>query len=156
MLGTETGKFSPDRALDRAMFVTILYRLAGSPEVTGIPPFYDTYTIYCSDAVTWAYKNGITKGFGDGTFRPWQQINREQMACMLERFVKAMDYDFLNDPIAEKSFTDINSVSDYAKDSVCFCANYELMSGYADGSFGARDTVTRAQTAMVISRLAQK
>ena len=69
--------------MNRAMIVTVLYRLAGSPAVTGEVAFNDVASgLWYSSAVIWADANGIVEGFGDGRFAPLQNVTREE-DCLL-------------------------------------------------------------------------
>lgn len=76
------------------MLVTMLYRYAGSPEMTGETSFSDVREgRYFYQAVIWAEKNQIANGYPDGTFQPNQNITREQMVTMLFRYVQSQDGD---------------------------------------------------------------
>ena len=70
--------------MTRAMLVTILYRQAGSPKVTGDNPFEDVAPgKYYTDAVIWAFQNGIVNGTTPTTFEPEEPVTREQIATIL-------------------------------------------------------------------------
>lgn len=83
--------FSPTTPITRAMFVTILYRMAGEPYKNGTPyrtsPFTDITdtSVYYYDAACWALKNGITT---ETTFKPFENVNREQTASFLFRYAQ--------------------------------------------------------------------
>ena len=86
MNGTGTG-FSPNASLDRAMMVTILYRLAGSPAVSGTMPFTDVAAgSWYYDAVLWASQKDITLGTSAATFSPNALLTPDQLGTMLQRF----------------------------------------------------------------------
>ncbi|MFR8872822.1 MAG: S-layer homology domain-containing protein [Oscillospiraceae bacterium] len=69
MNGMENNRFYPNNSMSRAMVATVLYRMAGSPEVTGTTPFTDVKEDrYYSDAVVWCYQNGITMGVTETRF----------------------------------------------------------------------------------------
>ena len=86
MNGTGTG-FSPNASLDRAMMVTILYRLAGSPAVSGTMPFTDVATgSWYYDAVLWASQKDITLGTSAATFSPNALLTPDQLGTLLQRF----------------------------------------------------------------------
>ena len=97
MNGTSSTTFSPDGTTSRGMIVTILWRMAGSPdmkdEILGYP-FQDVdANAYYATAVYWARLNGIADGYGDNTFGPDKPITREQMAVMLYRYAQHKGYD---------------------------------------------------------------
>lgn len=86
MNGTGTG-FSPNASLDRAMMVTILYRLAGSPAVSGTMPFTDVPAgSWYYDAVLWASQKDITLGTSAATFSPNALLTPDQLGTLLQRF----------------------------------------------------------------------
>ena len=86
MNGTGDG-FSPNNNINRAQLVTVLYRMAGEPEVTGENPFTDVPDgQWYTDAVLWAAENGITDGTSETTFSPNNPLTREQMATFFYRF----------------------------------------------------------------------
>ena len=86
MNGTGTG-FSPNASLDRAMMVTILYRLAGSPAVSGTMPFTDVPAgSWYYDAVLWASQKDITLGTSAATFSPNALLSPDQLGTLLQRF----------------------------------------------------------------------
>ena len=86
MNGTGTG-FSPNASLDRAMMVTILYRLAGSPAVSGTIPFTDVPAgSWYYDAVLWASQKDITLGTSAATFSPNALLTPDQLGTLLQRF----------------------------------------------------------------------
>ena len=86
MNGTGDG-FSPNLAINRGMMVTVLYRMAGSPEVTAENPFTDVPAdTWYTDAVIWASENGITAGTSETTLSPKATATRAQVATILMRY----------------------------------------------------------------------
>ena len=162
--GYADGTFKPDAQVTRAQFITMLYRVAGSPEVE-IPEgkteielgFTDADTI--SDeykmAVAWGVQNGIIKGYEDNTFRPNQAISRAQMATMLYRYLTLEDvWGAASDEMkATYDFTDKDDIAAPYVEAVNFMANMEFIKGFADGHFGPDETVTRGQAATVFARI---
>lgn len=157
MNGTAAAEFSPDAAISRGMFVTVLYRIAGEPAVNGENPFTDVSdTSFCAKAVIWAAENGITLGYGNSQFKPNLEINREQMACMLERFCTAIAAPFAENAANDYAYADADLISSFAKSGVDFVGRTGLMLGYTDKSFRPFATTTRAQAAVVFVRLSEK
>ena len=94
MNGVENNQFAPNTATNRAMLATILYRLAGQPDVSGDLPFTDVAAgTWYTDAVLWAAQNGIVNGLGENTFAPMNTLTREQLVTMLYRYAEAEGYD---------------------------------------------------------------
>lgn len=87
MAGTSDTTFSPNTSTTRAMMATILYRLAGTPTVSGTDSYTDTQPgAWYADAVLWASQNGVVSGYGGGLFGMNDPLTREQMATMLWRY----------------------------------------------------------------------
>lgn len=158
MVGVDDNNFDPARTITRSEFVSVLYRIAGKPEVTQANTFTDVPAeSYYANAVSWGVENGIVYGTSETTYSPDLPITREDIACLIARYVTAIDADFLHDGIiAELSFTDGDKVSDYAKDSVTLVAHETLMVGNAGGMFKPQDKATRAEVASVFMSLHKK
>ena len=87
MAGTST--FSPSKTTTHGMVWTILYRLEGSPAVSGASLFSDVASdAYYKDAAAWAAANGITSGYGNGKFNTNDHITREKFTSFLYRYEK--------------------------------------------------------------------
>ena len=160
--GYADGTFKPDAQVTRAQFITMLYRVAGSPEVE-IPEgkteielgFTDADTIsdVYKKAVAWGVQNGIIKGYEDNTFRPNQAISRAQMATMLYRYLVQKDGPVSDELKATYDFTDKDDIAAPFVEAVNVMANKGLLKGYADGHFGPDETATRGQAATILVRI---
>ena len=152
MNGTGDG-FSPNLAINRGMMVTVLYRMAGSPEVTAENPFTDVPAdTWYTDAVIWASENDITAGTSETTFSPTKSLTREQLATFFYRFA-----DFENpDPIEITGdltgFTDADQVASYATDAMKWAIGEGLISGTTETTLSPKATATRAQVATILMR----
>ena len=94
MDGIGNRTFNPYGDLSRAMIVTTLYRLEGEPVVRTSGTFRDVpYNTWYSDAVEWAAKEGIVKGYGKKTFGPSNSVTVEQLAAILQRYADYKGYD---------------------------------------------------------------
>lgn len=99
-------KARPDEIVTRTMLATILYRIAGSPAVTGTDTFSDTATdAYYTDAVVWANANGIVSGYGNGLFGTNDPVSRQQIAAILWRYAGRPSAD------AGQDFTDDSTIA---------------------------------------------
>ncbi len=84
--GVDASHFAPKEHCTRGQIVTMLYRAAGSPSVSGSIPFNDVKeTDYFVNAVKWAKAKGITKGVGNGKFAPEEPCTRAEMVTFLHR-----------------------------------------------------------------------
>ena len=157
MTGKNAATFAPNTVMTRAEFVTILYRMAGSPSVTYTDKFKDVAenTFYAS-AVLWAsQKNvGIVNGYVNGNFGPSDPITREQLTLMLFRYAKlsGLDTSASNDL---SSFPDKGNVSGFAADSMKWAVGAGLITGDS-GKLNPQGTATRGQAATIIYRLLKK
>ena len=149
-LGTGATVFSPDVNMNRAMFVTVLHRLEGQPESGTESIFSDVSDLssYYYGAVVWAVENNITSGFGDGTFRPYTDITREQMAMLIYRYALHKGRDMPAFDSAFDAFSDTENVSDYAEDAVRRVVSAGIISG-SEGRLLPMDAATRAQVAQI-------
>jgi len=151
MTGTASRIFEPNTDTTRAMVVTVLYRIEGSPALTSdMTGFSDVSTDkWYSKAVYWASENGIVQGY-NGKFDPEDQISREQLATILYRYSSSPQTSGTLD-----QFTDASSVSSWAKDAMCWAYERKLISGVTDTLLAPQDKASRAQVATVLYRMAQ-
>ena len=155
MSGTAQDRFSPDLTTNRAMLVTILYRLAGSPAVDGGSAFTDVSGgDWFASGVAWASANGIVTGYGDGRFGPNDPITREQMATILYRYAG-----FAGQSTAGRAdlsgYTDAGQVSPYAAEAMGWAADRGLITGVSAGTLAPGGSATRAQVATILMRFCQ-
>ncbi len=144
--------FGADVTMTRAQAATILYRLAGSPAVTGKCPFRDVASgSYYEDAVTWAAAQGVVLGCGGQTFRPNDNISRQQLAAILYRYAALLGRVEGTDG-SLSDFTDAGKVADYAKDAMLWCSTNDVIRGTPDKRLAPADTVTRAQAVAMLHR----
>lgn len=159
MVGTGTMTFSPDGEMSRAMLVTVLYRMNGSPSVAGMTmPFQDVPgDAWYTDAVTWAYNCGIVSGMSPTTFAPMVSITREQMMTMFYGYAVYMDYNTM--AVADLSaFPDGGDVSSWAEAEMGWAVANTLISGVkeSDGVYlRPQGTATRAEAAAILHRFDQ-
>ena len=150
--GATATEFLPERAITRGQLATVLYRLAGSPAVSG-GSFTDVAAgSYCAPAAAWAAKCGVTLGFADGSFHPGAPISRQQLAVMLYRAAKVLGFDTTEGGMAIREYSDYDAISDYAKPAMAWCVNAGLFAG-ENGRIDPAGAVTRAEAAAIVHRL---
>ncbi len=88
--GYADGRFGPGNPLTRGQMVSLLHRLAGEPEETGVAPFGDVGGSVHAAAIAWASATGITLGVTPERFEPQGAVTRAQMAVFLFRFGRLM------------------------------------------------------------------
>ena len=154
MNGMGKGKFEPDTTLNRAMVATVLYRLSGD-KVSATNAFPDVpANEWYGEAVAWAQQKGIVTGFEDGTFRPMEEISRQDMALMLQRYaetVKGTD----TTPTGDLSrWPDAGQVGSWAVDALRWCVGAGIING-KDGGLQPTGNATRAEFATILMRYAK-
>ena len=153
MNGVSDTLFAPSSATTRGMVATILYRLEGEPKA-GSSDFKDVSEgMYYTDAISWAAENGIVAGYEDGTYRPNNNITREQVATILYRFASYKGYD-VTKASALTSFSDADSVSEYAVAAMKWSVSAELIDGI-DDTLQPNGKATRAQVATMMMRFCE-
>ena len=152
MAGTAADVFAPNATTTRAMIVTILYRLEGSPAVTGTSAFVDVPAgQWYTDAVNWAAANQIVKGTSATTFAPNDSITREQMAAILYRYAQYKGYD-VTKKADLSGYSDNGQVSAYAKDALAWANAAKLINGVTNTTLAPRGNATRAQVSAILHR----
>ena len=155
MVGTTSTTFAPKDTLTRAMLVTVLYRMAGSPAVDAPSGFTDVADgQWYSDAIAWAAANGIVNGVGGNKFAPSEPVTREQLAAIFFRYAKAEapEADVLS------GYPDAESVSTYARDAMAWAVSTGLVTGSkeADGTYLVpQGLAAREQAAAILMRYAK-
>ncbi len=146
--------FAPQDRLNRAMMTEILFNLAGRPNTAaGYCSFLDVKeTDWFFNSVRWAASQGIVMGYSETVFLPREDITREQMVTMLDRYAEKTGYGSMDKMADISGFPDAGDVHDYAEASVRRAVAAGLLKGYEDGTLKPRNPVTRAETAAVLVR----
>lgn len=156
MDGTGIDRFSPNAPLTRAMIVTILYRMAGSPSVSGSSDFTDVAAgKWFAKAVAWAAANGIVNGYGSGLFGPNDPVTREQLAAILYRYAV---YGGMTAVTLEENlggFADTAQLSAYAIQAMNWAVGQGLING-SGSNLVPKAQATRAQVAAIIHRYLER
>jgi hypothetical protein len=140
--------------MDRGMFVTVLGRLAGADASSANAAFSDTAAgSYYTPYAAWASANGIVQGVGDGLFAPAREITRQEMAVMLNNYVKFKGLELSSD--VNVTFADDAEIASWAKDGVYALAGAGILNGVGGGNYAPNKTATRAEVAMMLMRFIQ-
>jgi len=146
MDGTGPSLFSPQGTATRAMTVTILWRLAGSPAPQSAAPFGDVPAdAYYAQAAAWAAENRIAEG-SDGLFRPDSAVTRQELAALLYRYAGSAAAS------VQPAFADAAQIAAWAKDAAAWAAAEGIVNGKPGNLFDPSDTATRAELAAMIHR----
>lgn len=152
MNGTSQTTFSPKVTMNRAMLVTVLYRLAGAPEVSGICRFQDvTAGTYYEKAVIWAAEHGIVYGVSDDRFAPEAPVTREQMVTFLYRYAKNCGAD-VSASADLTGFTDAGQIAAYAKAPMAWAVANQIVNGTSETTLSPKASAAREQIAAILMR----
>ena len=146
--GVSDTEFAPNNTATRAMFVTVLGRLAGvGTSKTGDNKFTDVKNNdYFYPYVMWAVENGVVSGLSHSKFGSSSNITREQMAVMLYNFAKNQNIE-LSKIYSGSNFKDTDKISSWAVESVNALAKAGILNGRDNGNFDPKGTATRAEIA---------
>ena len=149
MNGTSDTEFTPDKELNRATIVTVLYRLEGQPEAAYTGKFTDVADgQWYTAAIEWAAANGIVNGVADDRYAPTNALTREQVAAILYRYANLKGYDVsAADDLA--AFADKDNISSYAVENVKWAVANKILTA-VDGKLAAKDQAARSEIAVAI------
>lgn len=139
-----------DKPATRLDVAEALFSLARETETESAAPFSDTG----SPAVAWLYENGIGTGFEDGTFRPDENVTREQLAMFIYNYMKYQGKDVSNiEGMGIYEYTDYNDISEWALTAVRYCRNAGLIPTGPGMAYGPQETVAKAELAGLLSEI---
>lgn len=155
MNGTSETRFTPNGTTTRGMIVTILYRLAGSPETAAWSPFQDVDpNQYYAAPIAWAAWNGIVNGKSATSFGPNDPITREQMAAILYRYASSRDMEVTQRGNLNQ-FSDQGKISSYAREALAWANGAGLITGKGGGILDPKGPAVRAQVAAIFQRFCE-
>lgn len=152
MVGTKSDTFSPNLFLTRGMMATIIWRMEGSPAPTAAASFRDVPSgIWCSDAIAWTAEHSIFLGYGDHSFKPNEQITRQQLVTILYRYT-----DYLGKDVTASGdlsgFRDTDQLASWAETPMRWAVGTGLIRGKTTTTLDPRSSATRAQVAAILHR----
>ena len=159
--GTTETEFSPNQPMTRAMLITVLWRMFGSPQETAELPFKDINDqSYYYSALQWGFNHNIINGMSPTSFEPNGYITREQIATILYRTVTNPDFSIDADTVISSdslnSFSDMSKISKWAKNGMSWCVNENLIQGTTKSTLDPSGLATRAQVATIIMRFSKQ
>lgn len=151
--GDENGNFNPEQKITRAQFITVLWRMAGTPDVAATHSFDDVdgQSEEFQQAIAWGFANGYVSGISDTKFDPNGILTREAGMKMLHYYSggkvgqEAMFYQIYDGMIKDSA-----EISDWAKKSVYWGIYYEMISGTDNLTISPKSAMTRAQMAKIM------
>jgi hypothetical protein len=127
---TSAVALAPSLPETRKMVVTLLFSTENSAVTENKSAFTDIPEgTFCSDVVNWASEKGIVSGYGDGTFRPDENITKEQFAMILYRYAVYKNYDTTQAGMAVREYKDYEKISPWALRAVAWSLYSGIMTG---------------------------
>ena len=153
--GVSAAEFAPHASMTRAMLVSVLYRMAGSPTAGGTASFADVPAgQWYTDAVAWANEAGIVSGYSDTVFGTDDHVTREQIAVILYRYAAWSGEDVT--PYSDlTSYEDFSSIGAYAVSAMSWAKAEGLIGGRTETTLAPKGTATRAEVAAILHRFAE-
>jgi len=152
--GVTDTKFQPNTITNRAMLITVLWRMEGMPVVNYLMQYTDVPSDeYYAEAVRWATSEGIASGVSAAEFAPSAPITREQAVTFLYRYAIRKGYD-VSGFSDLRNFTDAAAVSDYAESAMRWACGAGIIRG-DEGRLNPTGSATRAQLAAMLYAFAQ-
>lgn len=149
--GIDDTTFAPHMSANRAMVVTLLYRLEYEP-VVDFAGFADVGgNSWYADAVAWAKMNGVVEGYNSREFGPKDAVTRQQLVVILYRYAKLKGMD-TTQRADLSAYKDGGSVSSWAREAMEWAVAGGLIEGHGDGRIDPAGNATRAQVAVVLMR----
>lgn len=146
MRGDSSGNLHPDRTLTRGEFVVLVNRAFGYDDTSAAIPFKDVKASdWYYDDINIGYTTGYFNGTSKTTAAPKNSVTREQAAVLLARNLVLDD-----EPGASLDFTDSNNLSNYSRGLIRSAITEGIVSGYGDGSFKPKQSITRGQMAVLL------
>ena len=157
MQGVGGGKFDPEGTLTRAMVVTVLWRMSGSPAVAYRRVFTDVPDgEWFTDGVEWAASKGIVNGYGNGKFGPTDEVTREQLAAILYRYAGFKGYDVSIDENTNfLSYNDVFDIAEYAKLPMFWAIENDMILD-TNGDLRPAEAALRWEVALAIRAFCEK
>lgn len=154
--GVGDGRFAPEMTMDRAMVMTVFYRLAGSPEkemAEAEASFSDVPAdAWYADFVRWGAAQSITSGTGADTFSPTLTVTREQMVTLLYSFATRYLGLTLESRADITGYSDYDKSSTWARDALSWAVEDGILDSSWTGvnSLGAHKNAGRAEVAAML------
>lgn len=143
--GYGNNMFAPNRTITRAEVAMIFARLSINQSTGGAPQFKDVKAgDWYKTAVDIMARQGVIKGYEDGTFRPNQPITRREFAAIAARYAGNLD--------TWKTFRDVPP-TDWAYKLINRVAGAGWINGYEDGTFRPNNNITRAEVVAIVNRM---
>lgn len=159
--GTGNSMFNPEQDVTRAEFAAIIVRGLGLKLENGVSAFSDVKAAdWFNNAINTAKTYHLIDGFEDGTFRPNDNITREQAMVIIAKAMMITNLKAkLSNPSVEAAllpYADTAEVSNWARSSIADTIQAGIVSGRSSTEVAPKDYMTRAEVAAIVERLLQE
>ena len=146
--------FEPESKMTRAMFVTVLWRIANEPDTEFIYDFNDVnVNEWYGKAISWAKNNNIVSGITEKDFGINSDITREQLITILYRYTKTLENKAITDDNKKvQSYDDFDDVSEYAEEAIRWAVDLDIINGTNENKLMPKNNASRAEVAAIIMR----
>ena len=150
--GMDNGKFEGELPITRAMVATVLKRLSKDQTINNVTNFKDVKdTDWFAEAVKWAQSQGLIKGYEDGTFKANNLVTRQELAIIIERFLK--NCGITMEEIKELSYKDLDTLPAWSKDAIIAMAKIGLVEGQTEEMYNPASEFTREELAVMLEKI---
>lgn len=157
MSGADADSFQPNVTLSRAMVAQIFYNLEGQPAVETESKFPDvTEGKWYYDAVTWAHRHTTVAGYGDGLYRPEQDVTREELVQIFFNYAVAKGWTDRGHIADLMAFLDGHEVATWHSEAVSWGVGVQLLSGKGGKVLDPDEASVRAEAAQMLMNLYEK
>ncbi|MDY6080559.1 MAG: S8 family serine peptidase [Ezakiella sp.] len=150
--GMDNGKFEGELPITRAMVATVLKRLSTNQKINDVQNFKDVKDKdWFAEAVKWAQSQGLIKGYEDGTFKANNLVTRQELAIIIERFLK--NHGIAMEEIKELSYKDLDTLPAWSKDAIIAMAKIGLVEGQTEEIYNPASEFTREELAVMLEKI---
>ena len=150
--GMDNGKFEGELPITRAMVATVLKRLSKDQTINNVSNFTDVKdTDWFAEAVKWAQSQGLIKGYEDGTFKANNLVTRQELAVIIERFLKI--HGITMEEIKELSYKDLDTLPAWSRDAIIAMAKIGLVEGQTEEMYNPASEFTREELAVMLEKI---
>ena len=151
MVGMNDTHYGPAETMNRAQFVTVLYRMEGKPQVNNTGVFTDVPGgVFYTEAAYWALENGITAGATTSTFNPGGKLSRTELVTFMYRYAKYKGHEVTTGDLS--GYTDADKVLPFAVDAWSWAVNAGIVTGMTADTLAPMNLTNRAQAAVIFQR----
>jgi hypothetical protein len=151
MVGMDDTHYGPAATMNRAQFVSVLYRMEGNPDANNTGVFTDVPEgRFYTEAAYWALENGITAGATATTFNPGGQLTRTELVTFMYRYAKYKGYEVPTGDLSR--YTDADKIQSFAVDAWSWAVNAGIVTGMTADTLAPMNLTNRAQAAIIFQR----